>query len=201
MTNKKQNNTLISDFKDLVTYSYKDYIKIKSYPYLSLDNQSKHKISKKFNTLFVNNKSFNLDSLSINDFINIIVDNLDDVEVELYEEHPLEYLNSSALFLTDFDTNFSSKFYTTESIINLNLLENYTDEFNNKYVMKELSVYDEFWQQLPYYKRTDSIRVASKTERYTIVCLYEAIELKVNFLLEYPLSSLNQLTLNKTERS
>lgn len=201
MTNKKQNNTLISDFKDLVTYSYKDYIKIKSYPYLSLDNQSKHKISKKFNTLFVNNKSFNLDSLSINDFVNIIVDNLDDVEVELYEEHPLEYLNSSALFLTDFDTNFSSKFYTTESIINLNLLENYTDEFNNKYVMKELSVYDEFWQQLPYYKRTDSIRVASKTERYTIVCLYEAIELKVNFLLEYPLSSLNQLTLNKTERS
>lgn len=201
MTNKKQNNTLISDFKDLVTYSYKDYIKIKSYPYLSLDNQSKHKVSKKFNTLFVNNKSFNLDSLSINDFVNIIVDNLDDVEVELYEEHPLEYLNSSALFLTDFDTNFSSKFYTTESIINLNLLENYTDEFNNKYVMKELSVYDEFWQQLPYYKRTDSIRVASKTERYTIVCLYEAIELKVNFLLEYPLSSLNQLTLNKTERS
>ena len=201
MTNKKQNNTLISDFKDLVTYSYKDYIKIKSYPYLSLDNQSKHKISKKFNTLFVNNKSFNLDSLSINDFVNIIVDSLGDVEVELYEEHPLEYLNSSALFLTDFDTNFSSKFYTTESIINLNLLENYTDEFNNKYVMKELSVYDEFWQQLPYYKRTDSIRVASKTERYTIVCLYEAIELKVNFLLEYPLSSLNQLTLNKTERS
>ena len=201
MTNKKQNNTLISDFKDLVTYSYKDYIKIKSYPYLSLDDQSKHKVSKKFNTLFVNNKSFNLDSLSINDFVNIIVDNLDDVEVELYEEHPLEYLNSSALFLTDFDTNFSSKFYTTESIINLNLLENYTDEFNNKYVMKELSVYDEFWQQLPYYKRTDSIRVASKTERYTIVCLYEAIELKVNFLLEYPLSSLNQLTLNKTERS
>lgn len=201
MTNKKQNNTLISDFKDLVTYSYKDYIKIKSYPYLSLDNQSKHKISKKFNTLFVNNKSFNLDSLSINDFVNIIVDNLGDVEVELYEEHPLEYLNSSALFLTDFDTNFSSKFYTTESIINLNLLENYTDEFNNKYVMKELSVYDEFWQQLPYYKRTDSIRVASKTERYTIVCLYEAVELKVNFLLEYPVSSLNQLTLNKTERS
>lgn len=201
MTNKKQNNTLISDFKDLVTYSYKDYIKIKSYPYLSLDNQSKHKISKKFNTLFVNNKSFNLDSLSINDFVNIIVDNLDDVEVELYEEHPLEYLNSSALFLTDFDTNFSSKFYTTESIINLNLLENYTDEFNNKYVMKELSVYDEFWQQLPYYKRTDSIRVASKTERYTIVCLYEAVELKINFLLEYPVSSLNQLTLNKTERS
>ena len=201
MTNKKQNNTLISDFKDLVTYSYKDYIKIKSYPYLSLDNQSKHKVSKKFNTLFVNNKSFNLDSLSINDFVNIIVDNLDDVEVELYEEHPLEYLNSSALFLTDFDTNFSSKFYTTESIINLNLLENYTDEFNNKYVMKELSVYDEFWQQLPYYKRTDSIRVASKTERYTIVCLYEAVELKVNFLLEYPVSSLNQLILNKTERS
>ena len=201
MTNKKQNNTLISDFKDLVAYSYKDYIKIKSYPYLSLDNQSKHKISKKFNTLFVNNKSFNLDSLSINDFVNIIVDNLDDVEVELYEEHPLEYLNSSALFLTDFDTNFSSKFYTTESIINLNLLENYTDEFNNKYVMKELSVYDEFWQQLPYYKRTDSIRVASKTERYTIVCLYEAVELKVNFLLEYPVSSLNQLILNKTERS
>lgn len=201
MTNKKQNNTLISDFKDLVTYSYKDYIKIKSYPYLSLDNQSKHKISKKFNTLFVNNKSFNLDSLSINDFVDIIVDNLDDVEVELYEEHPLEYLNSSALFLTDFDTNFSSKFYTTESIINLNLLENYTDEFNNKYVMKELSVYDEFWQQLPYYKRTDSIRVASKTERYTIVCLYEAVELKINFLLEYPVSSLNQLTLNKTERS
>ena len=201
MTNKKQNNTLISDFKDLVTYSYKDYIKIKSYPYLSLDNQSKHKISKKFNTLFVNNKSFNLDSLSINDFVDIIVDNLDDVEVELYEEHPLEYLNSSALFLTDFDTNFSSKFYTTESIINLNLLENYTDEFNNKYVMKELSVYDEFWQQLPYYKRTDSIRVASKTERYAIVCLYEAVELKINFLLEYPVSSLNQLTLNKTERS
>lgn len=201
MTNKKQNNTLISDFKDLVTYSYKDYIKVKSYPYLSINNQSKNKISKKFNTLFINDKHFNLDSLSINDFITIIVDSLEDVEIDLYEEHPLEYLNSSALFLTDFDTNFSSKFYTTESIINLNLLENYIDEFNNKYVMKELSVYDEFWQQLPYYRRTDSIRIASKTERYTIVCLYEAVELKINFLLEYPVSSLNQLTLNKTERS
>lgn len=201
MTNKNQNNTLISDFKDVVTYSYKDYIKVKSYPYLSLDNILNNSISKKLNTLYINDKVFNLEMLSINDFTNLLFENLVDLDITLYEEHSEEYLNSSSLFLTDFNTNFSSKFHTTESIIDLKLIDTYKDEFNNKYVLKELSVYDEFLQELPYYRRETSIRIASKSERYTIICLYEATNLKVNFLLEYPISSLNQLTINKPKDS
>lgn len=196
MNNYIEQHALISDFKEISTFSYKDYVDIKGYPYLSVENLSANKISKTFDTLFINNAKFKLNSLSINDVINIMLEYTPDIVLSVYEEHPEDYLNVSALFLADFSSYKAIKYHTAESIVNSKVLEKITDSFNNKYSLQDMRVYNEFGDELEYYKREESIRITTNNERYNIVCLYKATDLKLNILLEYPVTSLDQLTLN-----
>lgn len=198
MINYIEKNKLISDFKDLSNYSYKQYISIKSFPYISITNLGENIITKVFDTLKINNKIYNLENKSINDFINILFEELPDINIEVYEEHDERYLTSHSLFLTDFSSHLSRKIITTNTIVPLNTINAHSDSFNNKYTLESFRVYDEFWQEVPYYKREDSFRIPLKNEKYTLMCLYKVTDLKINFLLEFPTTSFNQLTHNNS---
>ena len=193
--------TLMSDFRDLKTISYKDYLDIKGYTIFNLENINKNKIRKLSDKLFINNKVFKIDNISINSLIDILFKELPDLDIFFYEDHPESYLNSSAMFLADFNTEFTTKFYVTDEIISADLIKTYTDSEGNTYDLKDLIMFSEFNDELIYYKREDSYRVGVKNQRVTLVCSYEAKDLKVSYLQEFPISSLNQINSMNTKRS
>lgn len=193
--------TLMSDFRDLKTISYKDYLDAKGYTIFNFENINKNKIRKLSDKLYINNKVFKIDNISINSLIDILFKELPDLDIFFYEDHSESYLNSSAMFLADFNTEFTTKFYVTDELISADLIKTYTDSDGNGYELKDLIMFSEFNDELVYYKREDSYRVGVKNQRVTLVCSYEAKDLKISYLQEFPISSLNQINSMNTKRS
>lgn len=193
--------TLLSDFRELSRPSYKDYLEKKCITLLDLENINGNVIKKTFNELVINNKIFNLENKSINDLINILFEELPELDVYFYEDHSEYFLNSSAMFLGDFDTELAVTFTSTDEIVNSNLIETYKDKYSNNYTLNFLKVFDEFNRELEYYKRPTSYRMSVKSQRLKLICLYSAVNLKLNYLQEFPISSLNQLVTMSKDRS
>ena len=193
--------TLMSDFRDLKTISYKDYLDVKGYTIFNFENINNNKIRKLSDKLYINDKVFKIDNISINSLIDILFNELPTLEVFFYEDHPESYLNSSAMFLADFNTELTTRFYVTDEIIPADLIKTYKDPQGNTYDLKDLIMFSEFNDELVYYKREDSYRISVKNQRVTLVCSYEARDLKVYYLQEFPISSLNQINSMDTKRS
>lgn len=192
-------NFLLSDFEDVKTITYKEYVNIKGIQYLSLNNLKDLKIKKSFNVLQVKDEVYNLESKSINEVINILFESVPELDLSVYQEHPEHYLKTSALFLADFDTDLTVKYNVSTSRLSLKLLDTYKDSDNNLYTLKDLKVFSEYNEELPYYKTDVSIRIPSSDHFFTIVCFYEASDLKLNYIQEYPLTSINQLSTMSSE--
>ena len=193
--------TLMSDFRDLKTVSYKDYLEVKGFTIFNFENINNNKIRKLSDKLYINDKIFKIDGISINSFIDILFNELPSLDIFFYEDHPDYYLNSSAMFLADFNTEFTTRFYVTDEIIRADLIKTYRDDQGNSYTLKDLRMFNEFNEELIYYKREDSYRVGIKNQRVTLVCSYEARDLKVSYLQEFPISSLNQINSMSAKRS
>lgn len=193
--------TLMSDFRDLKTISYKDYLDVKGYTIFNFENINNNKIRKLSDKLYINDKVFKIDNISINSLVDILFNELPTLEIFFYEDHPESYLDSSAMFLADFNTELTTRFYITDEIIPADLIKIYKDSQGNTYDLKDLIMFSEFNEELVYYKREDSYRVGVKNQRVTLVCSYEARDLKVSYLQEFPISSLNQINSMSAKRS
>lgn len=192
-------NFLLNDFEDIKTLTYSEYVDIKGVQYLSLNNLKDLKIKKSFDTLQIEDKFFQIESKSINEVVDLLLIEIPDLDISVYQEHPEHYLKTSAMFLADFDTHLAVKYNVSSPRLSLKIIENYKDVNNNKYILKDLKVFSEYNEELPYYKTETSIRIPSSDHFFTVVCFYEASDLKLNYMQEYPLTSINHLSSMSSE--
>lgn len=192
-------NFLLNDFEDIKTLTYSKYVDIKGVQYLSLNNLKDLKIKKSFDTLQIEDKFFQIESKSINEVVDLLLIEIPDLDISVYQEHPEHYLKTSAMFLADFDTHLAVKYNVSSPRLSLKIIENYKDVNNNKYILKDLKVFSEYNEELPYYKTETSIRIPSSDHFFTVVCFYEASDLKLNYMQEYPLTSINHLSSMSSE--
>ena len=188
-------NTLMSDFEDLSIVSYKDYEYLKAFQLLNLqDIPSEYRIRKVHNKLFINETSYNLEDISISSFINLILDEVQGIQAYRYEENPVGYLNTSSLFLTDFDTLKVIQYSFSKDILIDYWFDEYTDEFNSKFNIKNFKILNQSNIEVPFNKNGNKILIKSKNQQeFKVFCTYQATDLKINLMQEFPISNVSQL--------
>lgn len=186
---------IINDFEDFSYIKYEDYVNKKSFPLFTLNNISNSHLKKISNKLYIDNKVFILNDLSINDIFTLILDTTD-ASIQIYKENNVEFLSNSALFLVDFNTELFRVLEITEEIVRYDILQNYRDRYLSNFVIKEIKIFDQY-NNLLNHKEEDNIIKTNFNDRAFLHLTYTCESLKVRSLEEFPLTDISQIFLTK----
>ena len=117
-------NFLLNDFEDIKTLTYSEYVDIKGVQYLSLNNLKDLKIKKSFDTLQIEDKFFQIESKSINEVVDLLLIEIPDLDISVYQEDPEHYLKTCAMFLAVFDTLLAVMYNVSSPRLSLKIIEN-----------------------------------------------------------------------------
>lgn len=182
--------TLASDFRSLNIVSYEDYIYEKGSPFLILTGEFPY-IRKNSGNLTIGEEVLDISNKTINDVIDILLDKIPGLDITYIEENDVNYFNTSALFLADFNTKNTVLFKSADRKVYKKALEEYTDRFNNEYSLDFIYFCDNIGQPLPFRKEEGYLIFEPDAGIINAYCFYNAKKANVLYLQEYPVMSYN----------
>lgn len=187
---------ILNDFKSITKVSYDVYIESKSFPLYEIKNINGNGIKKISNSLYINSKQFDLELMSINDVFSLLLNEIQGLEIYIYEENPGDFLANSALFLCDFNTTKIEEINITKTSTNINNFNTIEDKYLNSFNLVDINVYDSFKNKLDF-KLEDGYIQSNFIDYGKLYLTYKANNYKGRALEEFPITHLNQLTLTK----
>lgn len=181
---------ILSSFNQLQKINYNTILEEKSFLSFRFINipEITH-IEKRDNLLFINNFKYNIDDRSIAEVFDLILEKVEGLEVLFFTEN-IDFIQyTSSLFLQDFSTK---KFIRTDIIfspINMELFEEYTDNFNNEYKLINTKVLNSF-KPVSFNIEDKTLFLEDKGQFNYMINEYQAKELNISLLQEFPINDI-----------
>ena len=149
-------------------------------------------IEKRSNLLFINNYKYNIDDLSISEVFDLILNHVEELEI-LYFTKDIDFiLYTNSLFLQDFSTR---KFIKTDIIfspLNMELFQEYIDDFNSEFILSNTKVFNTF-KPIPFNIENNILSIKDKSQYNYMVNEYQAKELNISLLQEFPINNVSDV--------
>ena len=149
-------------------------------------------IEKRSNLLIINNYKYNIDDLSISEVFDLILNHVEELEI-LYFTKDIDFiLYTNSLFLQDFSTR---KFIKTDIIfspLNMELFQEYIDDFNSEFILSNTKVFNTF-KPIPFNIENNILSIKDKSQYNYMVNEYQAKELNISLLQEFPINNVSDV--------
>ena len=176
---KKINYDVIVEEKSFLTFRF---IKIPKNTY----------IEKRSNLLFINNYKYNINDLSISEVFDLILNHIEELEILYFTKDVDFILYTNSLFLQDFSTK---KFIKTDIIfspLNMELFQEYVDDFNSEFVLSNTRVFNTF-KPIPFNIENNILSIKDKSQYNYMINEYQAKELNISLLQEFPINNISDV--------
>lgn len=186
-------SNILSTFNQIKKINYDVIVEEKSFlsfRFIKIPNNTY--IEKRSNLLFINNYKYNIDDLSISEVFDLILNHVEELEI-LYFTKDIDFiLYTNSLFLQDFSTR---KFIKTDIIfspLNMELFQEYIDDFNSEFILSNTKVFNTF-KPIPFNIENNILSINDKSQYNYMVNEYQAKELNISLLQEFPINNVSDV--------
>lgn len=186
-------SNILSTFNQIKKINYDVIVEEKSFlsfRFIKIPNNTY--IEKRSNLLFINNYKYNIDDLSISEVFDLILNHVKELEI-LYFTKDIDFiLYTNSLFLQDFSTR---KFIKTDIIfspLNMELFQEYIDDFNSEFILSNTKVFNTF-KPIPFNIENNILSIKDKSQYNYMVNEYQAKELNISLLQEFPINNVSDV--------
>lgn len=186
-------SNILSTFNQIKKINYDVIVEEKSFlsfRFIKIPNNTY--IEKRSNLLFINNYKYNIDDLSISEVFDLILNYVEELEI-LYFTKDIDFISyTNSLFLQDFSTK---KFIKTDIIfspLNMELFQEYIDDFNSEFILSNTKVFNTF-KPIPFNIENNILSINDKSQYNYMVNEYQAKELNISLLQEFPINNVSDV--------
>ena len=185
-------STLLTDFRDIKRISTQDYILEKGYQCFRLElSDLDIKLEKRLNTLYVNNREYDLTKMIVLDVIYLLHDKYK-VDITKYSEQPIDIVYLPGVYIADFSNVSFNITPITDTNFLINDIRYKTDIFLTEYELVDYKVYDDVGIRVDV-QENDSKLIGEDLLGNNLMCTYKTMSVPIFLLPEYVVSNYNQL--------
>ena len=186
-------SNILSTFNQIKKINYDVIVEEKSFlsfRFIKIPNNTY--IEKRSNLLFINNYKYNINDLSISEVFDLILNHIEELEILYFTKDVDFILYTNSLFLQDFSTK---KFIKTDIIfspLNMELFQEYVDDFNSEFVLSNTRVFNTF-KPIPFNIENNILSIKDKSQYNYMINEYQAKELNISLLQEFPINNISDV--------